>query len=172
MILYQMLVKMLRREAGVARAVKRFHLVRTVHRNPPAGNLAQFRSADTSAATFAPTPKSSAASNWLNSKAPYRPKMSRNLIIRTPQGLPSGASQPSKKARNLPDRSCATDTTATRGLNRHISRVIVLATHTSGGSNEKACRLSDRSPRGPRRCGHDGHHRRECPVKAQQAGVR
>lgn len=41
MILHQVLVKMLRREAGVARAVKRFHLVRTVNRNPPAGSLAQ-----------------------------------------------------------------------------------------------------------------------------------
>jgi len=41
MILHQMLVKMLRREAGVARAVKRFHLVRTVNRNPLAGCLAQ-----------------------------------------------------------------------------------------------------------------------------------
>jgi hypothetical protein len=31
-----------------------------------------------------PIPKSSAASNWLNSATSYRLKMSKNLIIRTP----------------------------------------------------------------------------------------
>src|SRR6266481_4981672 len=100
MILHQVLVKMLRREAGVARAVKRFHLVRTVNRNPPAGSLAQ-----------PPVQQSGLAILFVAlTPAPERPFTDTQKLRRLTCPSKGHENYRTDRVLHKPDISCATDT--------------------------------------------------------------
>ena len=94
-VLHQMLVEVLDREALVALAIKPLHLLGPIDRNPLARRLAEPRSkspaspSPRSAASIAgtsarSTPSNSAASSWLSSAGSQRCRRFKNLAMRTP----------------------------------------------------------------------------------------